>query len=113
MVEIEGIAIETLQRNLKAKRAGKLAQEIFGESFSVYCSSKDLVISEQSTLKPHFLTILTNENSFLLKCKQYFRKTEGLAGKYEEYFNKTKELAEKYEQLFLGDERKVTIEISK
>lgn len=110
MVRIEGIAVEVLQKNLKAKKVGKLAEKIFGKSVYVNCFPDALVISEQSTLKPRFLVILTDINSFSLQDKQYFRKTKGLTGKYEEYFSKTKELAKKYEELFGGE---VTIGLKK
>ena len=108
MVKVEGIDAKILQRNLKEKRVGKLAEEIFGKSLFITCCSNAVVIKESSLA--YFLTILTDNNSFLLQDKQYFRKTEGLTGKYEEYFNKTKELAKKYEEQFGGE---VTIGIRK
>lgn len=83
MVKIETISVKDLHKKLKAKRAGKLAEEVFGEDIKADCFYGDLAISDKSST---FLTVLIDINRFSLSRKEYFDKTYEFAEKYESNF---------------------------
>ena len=84
MVKIETISVKELHNKLKTKKVGKLAEEVFGKDFKIYCPSGGMTINEKDS--DVFLTVITDINRFSLNRKEYFNKTYELAEKYEQNF---------------------------